>query len=109
MENAIIVVGIGNPGKKYEQTPHNAGFMAIDELALRCECVLRRKLGLRAFLGRCEAGGRETWLIKPATFVNNSGIAVSAALRKMGASMTPISSPANCVFGPEGGMVATMG
>lgn len=85
MGNTLIVVGLGNPGGKYKRTPHNAGFMVIDELAGRCGCIPRRKLSLRASVGVCTVGGRETWLVKPATFVNNSGSAVSAVLRKTGA------------------------
>jgi len=86
MGSAKIVVGLGNPGKSYEHTPHNAGFKVIDELADRSRCVLRRSFRLKARLGRTSLADNETWLVKPTAFVNNSGPAVAAVLRKLGAS-----------------------
>lgn len=85
MKCALIVVGLGNPGKAYEHTPHNAGFMVIDELAGRCGCSLRRSFRLRAGIGKTLLGGAETWLVKPGAYVNNSGPAVAGVLRKSGA------------------------
>ena len=73
-----IVAGLGNPGEKYANTRHNAGFIAIDYIA--------KKLGVRvdrakfhALVGECELGGRRVLLMKPETFMNSSGVAIGEA------------------------------
>ena len=73
-----IVVGLGNPGSEYEKTRHNAGFMAIDYIA--------EKLGVRIDRVKfhalvCEAviSGHRVLLMKPTTFMNNSGVAIGEA------------------------------
>ncbi|MBT3295802.1 MAG: aminoacyl-tRNA hydrolase [Verrucomicrobia bacterium] len=76
-----VIVGLGNPGKRYERTPHNVGFATMDVLAERVGCRLRRSLRYRARSGKTILTGHPVLLVKPETFMNNSGIAVSAALR----------------------------
>ena len=78
-----LIVGLGNPGKKYENTRHNVGFMVIDEVV--------RRLRLRSFkeeslshVYRARIGGREVILAKPQTFMNNSGYAVINLLEENG-------------------------
>ncbi|MBR2965474.1 MAG: aminoacyl-tRNA hydrolase [Clostridia bacterium] len=73
-----IIAGLGNPGEKYANTRHNAGFIAIDYLA--------EKLGVRvdrvkfhALVGECELGGKRVLLMKPETFMNSSGVAIGEA------------------------------
>ena len=75
-----IIVGLGNPGRKYERTRHNAGFMAIDELAglLRVELTQEKH---HALIGRARMGPEEAVLAKPQTYMNESGKAVGAILR----------------------------
>jgi PTH1 family peptidyl-tRNA hydrolase len=75
-----IIVGLGNPGRKYERTRHNAGFMVVDELAksLRID-VSQDKY--HAIIGRSRIGAEETVLVKPQTFMNDSGRSVAAVLR----------------------------
>ncbi len=90
MTNAIIVAGLGNPGKAYENTLHNAGFMTVDELADRWGCRLRRSLSLGASSARAVVSGRKVLLLKPASYMNNSGVAVAAALRKTGGSVADL-------------------
>ncbi len=90
MTSAIIVAGLGNPGKAYENTPHNAGFKVVDELADRWGCRLRRSLSLSAGVARTVVDGRKVLLLKPATYMNNSGVAVAAALRKSGGSVSEL-------------------
>ncbi len=75
-----IVVGLGNPGKEYARTRHNAGFMAIDYVADRCgACIDRAKFS--ALVGEASIGGHRVLLLKPQTFMNKSGEAVSAAAK----------------------------
>ena len=73
-----LIVGLGNPGRQYEGTRHNAGFAALDAAAdawgIR---VVRAKFS--ALTGTGEVGGSKVLLLKPQTFMNNSGEAVGAA------------------------------
>jgi len=76
-----LVVGLGNPGKKYEGTPHNVGFEAVDCLARQCEGRFRRGLRFRAQTAKVLIGTEPALLVKPQTFMNLSGEAVGALLR----------------------------
>jgi PTH1 family peptidyl-tRNA hydrolase len=72
-----LVVGLGNPGKKYELTRHNAGFWWVERLASQARANLRDE---GKFHGRVAklAGSPEIWLLQPQTFMNDSGRAVAA-------------------------------
>ncbi len=70
-----IIVGLGNPGKKYENTRHNVGFMAIDCLAKEFGIVLAEKKH-KAIVGKGIVGGERVVLAKPQTFMNLSGESV---------------------------------
>ena len=67
------VIGLGNPGERYAQTRHNAGFMVIDELAKRWQVTFRPGKGNYVFAKSTE---RDAILMKPATYMNHSGQAV---------------------------------
>ena len=73
-----IIVGLGNPGQKYEKTRHNAGFMAIDYLAGSLGLKINRAK-FRALTAEAELGGKRVLLMKPETFMNNSGVAIGEA------------------------------
>jgi PTH1 family peptidyl-tRNA hydrolase len=81
------VVGLGNPGREYVDTPHNAGFAVVDLLASRWDASLRRSWRVRARTGGCMHAGEKVLLVEPQTFMNRSGEAVSWVLRynKLGA------------------------
>ena len=70
-----LVVGLGNPGKKYQGTRHNAGFMAADALAKRLGITVDR-LKFHALIGDGMCGEKRILLAKPQTFMNLSGQAV---------------------------------
>lgn len=73
-----LVVGLGNPGKKYEKTRHNAGFLVVDALASRgVGFDLRDKFS--GLFGRGELAGQGVALLKPQTFMNVSGSSVQPA------------------------------
>ena len=73
-----IVVGLGNPGAKYANTRHNAGFMAVDYISEKLgEKVDRAKF--EALVGEANIEGKRVLIMKPQTFMNNSGNAVCAA------------------------------
>lgn len=74
-----LVVGLGNPGPEYTFTPHNAGFLAIDRIAEQSGAVLANRRG-RAITGKAVIAGEECLLAKPETFMNLSGVSVSALL-----------------------------
>lgn len=75
-----LIVGLGNPGLKYRKTPHNAGFMALDELAGRWK-VRFSKSAFEAQAAKLFLGGEKVLLLKPQTFMNLSGRSVAAAAR----------------------------
>ena len=74
-----IVAGLGNPGRQYENTRHNAGFIALDKLADKYNCNVR-KMKNKALIGDCTIAGKRTLLMKPQTFMNLSGEAVVQAM-----------------------------
>ncbi len=78
-----LVVGLGNPGKEYENTRHNVGFMVIDELVRRLKLKHHREEGL-SHVYRTKIAGREVLLAKPQTYMNNSGLAVVNLLEDNG-------------------------
>lgn len=80
-----IIVGLGNPGKEYEHTPHNVGFDVVDELAARWSCSLRGRIRFRARTGKARVQGEPAMLVKPAAFMNNSGRPVRALMDYQGA------------------------
>ncbi|GBF88928.1 hypothetical protein Rsub_01427 [Raphidocelis subcapitata] len=80
LDGPWLIVGLGNPGSRYDRTRHNIGFMVIDALA-SSEGIDMRKLEKSAAVGRGEVVGRKVLLAKPVTFMNNSGDAVAALAR----------------------------
>jgi len=76
-----LIVGLGNPDPEYQWTPHNLGFMAIDELANRGGIRIERPEG-KALVGRGKLAGQEVVLAKPQTYMNLSGISVRELLGK---------------------------
>ena len=75
----FIVCGLGNPGTQYENTRHNMGFMALDTLAEGLN-VSVKKLRFKSLTGDAVINGRRCLLMKPTTFMNNSGEAVVEAM-----------------------------
>lgn len=73
-----IVVGLGNIGKQYERTRHNAGFLAIDYIAERLGVKIDR-VKFHASVCECNIDGVGVLLMKPSTLMNNSGIAIAEA------------------------------
>ena len=72
-----LIVGLGNPGIEYEKTRHNAGFMAIDKLSDKCGCKIDRAK-FESLYADTVISGKRVMLLKPQTYMNNSGRAVSA-------------------------------
>ena len=70
-----LIVGLGNPGREYEKTRHNAGFRAIDILAENLNCKID-KLKFQGLYTQANYGGRKIYLLKPQTYMNLSGRSV---------------------------------
>ena len=76
-----LIVGLGNPGPEYQWTPHNLGFLAVDEIANRASIRVERPEG-KALVGLGKVAGQEVILAKPQTYMNLSGISVRDLLEK---------------------------
>ena len=81
MDGLKLIVGLGNPGREYAGTRHNAGFRFVDALAARAGARFGVESKLFGETAKAEVAGRAVWLLKPATFMNLSGKSVTAALR----------------------------
>jgi len=76
-----LMVGLGNPGERYESTAHNIGFLVVDRLAERNGIKVSRKDSM-ALVGQGSIAGRKVMLAKPQTFMNASGPSVNGLLVK---------------------------
>lgn len=77
-----VIVGLGNPGREYESTRHNIGFLVLDELAERLGLSFRRSWWLPVQTAKGIIGSETVRFVKPQTFMNRSGQAVGPVLRK---------------------------
>ncbi len=75
MPRIRLIVGLGNPGREYERTRHNAGFWLVERFAAQAGVALRKEARYQALLGRDEASG--AWLLLPQTYMNASGRSVA--------------------------------
>ena len=75
-----LIVGLGNPGSNYEKTRHNVGFMAIDKLARVWQISLSENRKFQGIVGEGTYSGNKIRLLKPTTFMNNSGQSIRAVL-----------------------------
>ena len=73
-----LIVGLGNPGPKYTTTRHNAGFWWVDGLVQRLGAQMRMEARFHSEIAKVNSGGEDLWLLKPSTFMNESGRAVGA-------------------------------
>ncbi len=81
-DNSIeyIIAGLGNPGRQYEGTRHNAGFIALDDIADDLGVKVNR-IKFKSTVGEAKIAGHRCLLMKPSTFMNLSGQAVTEAMR----------------------------
>lgn len=75
-----LVLGLGNPGRQYQRTRHNVGFLVVDRVASEHRVPVSRKK-YRSLIGELQAGGEKVLLVKPQTFMNRSGDAVRELFR----------------------------
>jgi PTH1 family peptidyl-tRNA hydrolase len=81
LEDIRLIVGLGNPGTKYHDTRHNAGFRWVDAIAERKKARWSRDTKFSGWTAKVEEGGREFWMLKPNTYMNESGRSVAPFLR----------------------------
>lgn len=74
-----LIVGLGNPGREYENTRHNCGFIALDYLSEKLNCKIN-KIKFKSTIGECEINSHRCLLMKPSTYMNLSGQAVVEAM-----------------------------
>ena len=78
MNSIRLIVGLGNPGREYEDTRHNVGFWWVDALAQAQSLNFKNEAKFHGLLARGQVHGQEVFLLKPQTFMNLSGRAVAA-------------------------------
>jgi PTH1 family peptidyl-tRNA hydrolase len=76
----LVIFGLGNPGSRYAETRHNAGFWFLDRLAQTAGVKFRVQSKLHCEIARASLNGRDCILAKPTTFMNHSGLAVRAVM-----------------------------
>jgi len=79
MSSPMLIAGLGNPGAEYSATRHNAGWMALSELAARMSPPPQFAKKFSGELAKCDIGARTCFLLRPETFMNDSGRSVRAA------------------------------
>ena len=72
----MLIVGLGNPGKEYEKTRHNVGFMFVDDLAEKYNATFKLEKKHQAMIAEFKINNQKHYLLKPMTYMNLSGIAV---------------------------------
>ena len=82
MSQNKLIVGLGNPDRKYENTRHNFGYLVVQELAVRYKISFHRNSSLQSFLAEGNIEENEACLLLPMTYMNNSGVAVKQAVLK---------------------------
>jgi peptidyl-tRNA hydrolase, PTH1 family len=75
-----MIAGLGNPGPKYAETRHNAGFWFLDRVAARYEGVFRAQARFSAEMARVAVDGQECILVRPTTYMNECGLTIRAVL-----------------------------
>ena len=78
MATIQLVAGLGNPGAKYEQTRHNAGFWFVDEVARQVNACFKSESKYKSEVARCSIAGNDCRLQKPMDFMNRSGLPVAS-------------------------------
>ena len=86
-ERLRVVVGLGNPGPEYAETRHNVGFRCVDELARRCAATWQDDARIHSQVAIGHADELTVLLVKPQTYMNRSGAAVSAIVEQVGVEL----------------------
>jgi len=85
-----LIVGLGNPGREYIDTRHNIGFAVIDALSKKYDIRLKNESGLYSLLAKGIIESEDAVLVKPLTFMNLSGVAVKALIKRYKLDLTDL-------------------
>jgi PTH1 family peptidyl-tRNA hydrolase len=85
-----VLVGLGNPGAEYAQTPHNLGFQAVDVLAEKLGLTWTLEKRFKTLAAKAFRKGETVWLLKPQTYMNRSGETVGPFLKYYGANASDL-------------------
>lgn len=85
-EGMKLILGLGNPGKRYQKSRHNLGFRVLDSLAKRLKIKIETRR-YKSLLGRGRIGKQRIVLAQPLTFMNNSGVAATSLVRGLKISL----------------------
>ena len=85
-----IIAGLGNPGTRYDGTPHNIGFEAVDAIAAEAGAVWESKKAFNCLMARCTFAGVQVLLVKPQTFMNLSGDSVAPIVKYHNAAVADL-------------------
>jgi PTH1 family peptidyl-tRNA hydrolase len=85
-----IIAGLGNPGTRYDATPHNIGFEAVDAIAAEAGASWESKKAFNCLMARCSFAGSQVLLVKPQTFMNLSGDSVAPVVKYHNASVSDL-------------------
>jgi PTH1 family peptidyl-tRNA hydrolase len=77
MSDIRLIVGLGNPGREYERTRHNAGYWWVDAIAERKKASWAKETKFAGWTTRVAEEGQDFWMLKPATYMNESGRSVA--------------------------------
>lgn len=77
-----LIVGLGNPGRIYENTRHNVGFLALKALAKDCRVILKKEWGIKALIAKAKIGSKPVILAQPLSFMNLSGFPIGQLVKK---------------------------
>lgn len=90
MSEHRLIVGLGNPGKKYQKTRHNLGFLVVDRLAERSRLKIKPSSTCNGLEAKGKISGKECWLLLPLTYMNHSGIVVKRMVEKENMDLSDI-------------------
>jgi len=76
-----VVVGLGNPGAQYANTPHSVGFEVVDAIVAQCGAAWEEKRQFRCLMAKASFAGRDVLFVKPQTFMNLSGESVAPVVK----------------------------
>ncbi|HBO97295.1 MAG TPA: aminoacyl-tRNA hydrolase, partial [Candidatus Omnitrophica bacterium] len=90
MSQARLIVGLGNPGRDYEYTRHNLGFLVVEHLAQKNNLRFRKSSFTNGLTAEGKVAGNDLCCLLPSTYMNNSGAAVKQAVLNKGLDQTDI-------------------
>lgn len=99
-----LIVGLGNPGSGYAMTRHNAGYLAVDQIAEDLNVSFREGKYVNGYMAKASVDGVALTLLKPQTYMNSSGEAVKRCLEEIGASTADMLVIADDVYLPFGSL-----